>query len=223
MTEAPVTAEARTLAEVLWDYLRLVPPLTGSDIILVLGSHDLGVAEHAVKVWFGGWAPLVVFSGGRGKVTQAWPHTEAHVFAEIAQRHGVPRAAMVLEETAENTGDNITRSRALLDEAGIVVRRGILVTKPYMARRAVATAGKQWPEAEWLVSTQDVAFTDYRAPDSTERRSIELMVGDLQRIRVYADRGFQTPMVVPAAVWGAYEQLVRLGFDQYVLTDPARS
>lgn len=220
-TEPTVTAEARSLAEVLWDYHRLGPPLAGSDVILVLGSHDLGVAEHATKVWFEGWAPLIVFSGGQGKVTEAWPHSEAHVFADIAEWHGVPRAAMILEETAENTGDNITRSRALLDAAGIPVRRGILVTKPYMARRAVATAGKQWPDPEWLASTPDVAFADYTAPNSTERRSIELMVGDLQRIRVYAERGFQTPMVVPAAVWDAYEQLVRLGFDRYVLTDPA--
>jgi uncharacterized SAM-binding protein YcdF (DUF218 family) len=212
-----VTAEIRSLAEILWDYHRLAPPLTASDVILVLGSHDHRIAEHAATVWLGGWAPLIVFSGGRGKITEGWPRSEASVFADIAERHGVPRAAMILEETASNTGENITHSRAVLDAAGVTVRSGILVSKPYMARRAVATAGKQWPDVRWHVSTPAVSLAEYTAQDSSERRSIELMVGDLQRIKLYAERGFQTPMSIPSQVWEAYERLVRFGFDRYVL------
>ena len=37
------------------------------------------------------------------------------------------------------------------------------------------------------------------------------MVGDLQRIRVYAERGFQIPQEIPDDVWLAYEELVRAG------------
>lgn len=212
-----VTAEVRSLAEVLWDYHRLDRPLAASDFILVLGSHDHRIAEHAAKVWFGHWAPLIVFSGGHGKVTESWAQSEAGVFADIADRHGVPRTAMLLEETAGNTGENITRTRALLDEKGIPVRSGILVCKPYMARRAIATACKQWPDVRWHVSTPDVSLAEYAARDPSERRSIELMVGDLQRIKVYAERGFQVPMPIPPRVWEAYERLVQLGFDRYVL------
>ena len=40
------------------------------------------------------------------------------------------------------------------------------------------------------------------------------MVGDLQRIRVYAERGFQIPQEIPDEVWAAYEELVQLGFDE---------
>jgi hypothetical protein len=43
------------------------------------------------------------------------------------------------------------------------------------------------------------------------------MVGDLQRIRVYAERGFQIPQEIPGDVWCAYEELVRDGYDQYLI------
>jgi len=38
------------------------------------------------------------------------------------------------------------------------------------------------------------------------------MVGDLQRIREYPARGFQTEQPIPAKVWDAFERLVALGF-----------
>ncbi|MFD8497025.1 YdcF family protein [Amycolatopsis sp. NPDC059657] len=212
-----ITAEVRALADVLWEYHRLAPELEKSDVILVLGSHDVRVAEHAARVWQDGWAPLIAISGGRGKVTETWADSEAAVFAGVAEGLGVPRSAMILEEEATNTGENITRTRSLLAARGIEVRRAILVAKPYMARRAVATARKQWPGVEWLVSTAEVTLAGYLEGDASELRTIELMVGDLQRIKVYAERGFQAPMEIPPAVWTAYDRLVALGFTRYVL------
>ena len=41
---------------------------------------------------------------------------------------------------------------------------------------------------------------------------VSIMVGDLQRIRVYAEKGFQIPQEIPDEVWKAYEELVALGF-----------
>ena len=43
------------------------------------------------------------------------------------------------------------------------------------------------------------------------------MVGDLQRIKVYPGKGFQIHQEIPEDVWDAYEQLVRLGFDQHLI------
>lgn len=212
-----ITDEVRSLAAVLWDYHRLTPEPAKSDVLVVLGSHDLRVAEHAARLWHEGWAPLLVFSGGRGKVTESWADSEARFFADTAESLGVPRSAILLEEEATNTGENITLTRALLDRHGIPVHQAILVTKPYMARRAVATAAKQWPEPTWLVNTAAMSFVDYVADDQSETRTVALMVGDLQRIKVYADLGFQSPMEIPPHVWHAYKQLVALGFDHYVL------
>lgn len=205
-------ARARELARIVWDHLVLSGPLSKADVILALGSHDTRVAVHAARLWHEEWAPLVVVSGGRGKVTSEWAETEARVFGRVAREHGVPERALLLEETAANTGENVTASRRLLAERGAGVRSGILVAKPYMTRRALATARCQWPGVSWVASAPEHGFGE---PD--ERQFIELMVGDLQRMVVYAERGFQVPMPVPAAAWAAYEELVRLGYDRHVI------
>ncbi len=94
------------------------------------------------------------------------------------------------------------------------MRSGILVAKPYMTRRAVATARRQWPGVAWSAASPELGFDAF---DADERQFIELMVGDLQRMVVYAERGFQVPMPVPAVVWAAYEELARLGYDRHVI------
>jgi len=43
-------------------------------------------------------------------------------------------------------------------------------------------------------------------------RVIDMMVGDLQRIRLYPEKGFQIPQEIPDGVWVAYEKLVDWGF-----------
>lgn len=212
--ESHVDARARELARIIWDHLVVSGPLSKADVILALGSHDTRVAVHAARLWHEGWSPLVVVSGGRGKVTSGWDETEARVFGRVVRGHGVPEDALALEETAANTGENITASRALLEARGVVVRKGILVAKPYMTRRALATAQCQWPGVEWTASAPELGFEAF---GRDERRFVELMVGDLQRMVVYAERGFQVPMPVPAAAWAAYEELVRLGYDRYVI------
>lgn len=217
-----MTPQVVELAQILWDYNCYSPPLVRSDFILVLGSQDERVAIHAAELYADGWAPLLVTSGALGKVTRDIWHeaqTEGDRFAAVAVRCGVPESAILVERTATNTGDNVTRTRDLLCERGIEVSSGILVAKPYMKRRAFATACKQWPELRWAVSSEEVGFAAYLHAQDLQETTINLLVGDLQRIRVYADRGFQAPQPMPEAVWRAYEALVALGFDRYVIRD----
>ena len=42
---------------------------------------------------------------------------------------------------------------------------------------------------------------------------VSIMVGDLQRVKLYAEKGFQIPQDIPADVWDAYEALVAAGYD----------
>ncbi|WP_165975964.1 YdcF family protein [Actinomadura rubrisoli] len=211
-----VDERARELARIVWDHLVLADPLSKADVILALGCHDTRVAAHAARLWHEGWAPLLVVSGGNGKITTGWDETEARAFARVVRAHGVPDEALLLEETASNTGENITATRRLLDGRGIGVRRGILVAKPYMTRRALATARRQWPGVGWLAAAPELGYDSY-LDGGDERQFIELMVGDLQRMVVYAERGFQVPMPVPAAPWAAFEELARLGYDRHVI------
>ena len=43
------------------------------------------------------------------------------------------------------------------------------------------------------------------------------MVGDLQRIMVYPERGFQIEQEIPNEIWAAYKELVTLGFTKYLI------
>ncbi|MFG2000892.1 YdcF family protein [Spirillospora sp. NPDC048911] len=204
----------RALARRVWDYLVHLTPLTRSDCVLTLGCHDPRVAEHAARLWHEGWAPLIVISGGRGKVTSAWPETEAQVFAQVMRAKGVPATALLLEETATNTGANITATRKLLAERNLNITRAILVAKPYMTRRSLATAQRQWPDVEWLTSAPEASYDDLATVN--ECQLIELMVGDLQRMVVYAETGFQMPVPMDPGAWAAHEELAALGFDRYL-------
>ena len=131
-----------------------------------------------------------------------------------------PDDAILAETRATNTGENITLTRALLEERGIRPTSGLLVTVPYMHRRALAAAEKQWPEVSWTVSSQDVDFLAYPTIEVPLDRTINLMMGDLQRLKVYAEAGFQTPQEVPEAVWLSYSALKAAGYDAYLLPEP---
>ena len=208
-----MTEEVDRLARILWDYHHMGHELWKADVILVQGSHDLRVAERGASLYLDGWAPRLVFSGGLGNLTrEMWDEPEAIQFARIAREMGVPADAILTESRSTNTGENVTFTRELLNGLGLMPERFILVQKPYMERRTFATFRKVWPEKDAIVTSPPIAYDDYPTADIPLTRVIEIMVGDLQRIRLYPDRGFQIPQEIPDDVWSAFERLVELGF-----------
>ena len=115
------------------------------------------------------------------------------------------------------TKSNVQFTKELLKEKGITVKKVIAVQKPYMERRTFATIQKQWPDVELLVTSPMISYESYANDESLKKRFISLMVGDLQRIKEYPALGFQIPQDIPEDVWGAYEQLVALGYDEYLI------
>lgn len=208
------------LARTLWDYMLLGHDLAASDVIIALGSHDLRVAEHAADLFLRGLAPLLVCSGHAGRLTSGrFRASEAEMFAEVAAARGVPREAILLEAESTNTGDNITFSKALLSRRGLDPRRVILAQKPYMERRAYATCLRRWPGREVRVTSPPIPFDDYPTDDLPKDLVINVLVGDVQRMRVYAERGFQIPQPMPDEVWAAYEELVARGYTSHLVRD----
>ena len=216
--------EIRELAERLWHYHHMNHAPERSDAVLVLCSHDTAVAERGAQLYLEGWAPLLVFSGGLGVITKNfWSEPEAELFAGIARRMGVPDADILVETRSTNTGENVQFTRRLLAERGIEPQSLILVQKPYMERRAYATFRNYWPGPRVVVTSPQVSFGDYLEGYSnralTEDDVVGIMVGDLQRVRLYPEKGFQIPQEIPADVWAAYEELVRAGYDKYLIRD----
>ena len=217
-SDGAIDAPVRALARALWDYHRLGQPLKRCDGMLVLGSHDLRVAECAADLYHEGWAPWVVMSGGLGNLTRGlWTEPEAEKFARIARTRGVPDARLLLETRSTNTGENLRFSRALLAARGMHPGTCLLVQKPTMERRAVATFLRVWPGAEAIAASPRIAFDDYPTEAIPLARLIAIMVGDLQRILVYPERGFQVAQDVPESVMAAYEELIARGFTDHML------
>ncbi|MFA5967499.1 MAG: YdcF family protein [Patescibacteria group bacterium] len=206
------------LAKIIWDYHHMQHQLQKSDCIVVLGSQDTRVAERGAQLLLEGWAPLIVFSGGFGRITKnIWKETEAEKFKQIALAMGVPPDKILVEDTSTNTGENITSVRKLLENKSIDIKRIIAVHKPYMERRTYATFKKLWPEIDVLVTSPQIAYENYPTAEISEEDVINIMVGDLQRIKLYPEMGFQISQVIPDKVWSAYEQLVALGYSKCLI------
>jgi uncharacterized SAM-binding protein YcdF (DUF218 family) len=213
-----LTPEILILAKQLWDYHHTNHQMVKSDVILALGSHDLRVAERAAQLYLEGWAPLLVCSGGLGNLTSGiWTESEADQFAAIAVNMGVPASAILVENKSTNTGENIIFTDRLLKEHGRDPHSFIVVQKPYMERRSYATFKKHWPDKNVAITSPQISFEDYPTDEIPLDRVIEIMAGDLQRIREYPAKGFQIPQEIPGEVWEAFEKLVDAGFDGHLI------
>jgi uncharacterized SAM-binding protein YcdF (DUF218 family) len=215
-----LTPEILVLAKQLWNYHQVNHVIEKSDCILALGSHDLRVAERAAELYLQGFAPLVVMSGGLGNFTrEMWTEKEADKFAKVAIQKGVPRDAILIENNSTNTGENIVFTRKLLHEKDLDPKSFIVVQKPYMERRSFATFKKNWPDKKLLVTSPQISFEQYPNEEISMEKVIHIMVGDLQRIKVYPEKGFQIYQDVPEAIWNACNKLIDLGFDQHLIKD----
>jgi uncharacterized SAM-binding protein YcdF (DUF218 family) len=207
------------LAQKLWDYHHVHHAIEKCDCILALGSHDLRVADRAAELYLEGWAPLLILSGGLGNFTKGmWKETEADLFAQIAIEKGVPANAILVENKSSNTGENILFTQQLLKEKNIDPTSFIVVQKPYMERRSYATFKKHWPDKKLIVTSPQITFEDYANDEIPMERVINIMVGDLQRIKLYPEKGFQVYQEIPDEVWKAFEELVKAGFDKHLVT-----
>ena len=215
-----ITPQILGLAQQLWDYHHMNHQLKKSDCILALGSHDLRVADRAAELYLEGWAPLIVMSGGLGNLTQdMWTVPEADQFAAIAIQKGVPSDAILVENQSTNTGENILLTQLLLKKKGLEPHSFIVVQKPYMERRSYATFKKHWPDKKLIVTSPQLSFEKYPNEEIPMEKVINIMVGDLERIKFYPEKGFQIFQDIPTDVWDAYLQLRVQGFEKHLMPE----
>jgi len=200
-------------ARVVWAYHHVNHRLHAAACIIVLGSHDTRVAERGAELYLAGWAPIVVFSGNLGALTSGlWERPEAEIFADVAAAAGVPRERILVEARSTNTAENVTFSRELLAGRGLHPRRAIAVQKPYMERRTHATFRRGWPELDVAVTSPQIGFDAYPNEAISRDDVIHIMVGDLQRLIVYGERGWSARQEVPPEVMEAFAGLVEAGY-----------
>jgi len=210
---ATISDHLRADIETLWDYHRIDDELRPVDVAVGLGSHDPGVPVYVAELFHRGLFPLIVFTGANAPTTvERFPRGEAVHYREIAMEHGVPDEAILVEPNALHTGQNLDYTRDLLAERGIDVRSALIVSRPYQQRRAYATAMKRWPTVDVICSASAETLAGYVAAIGDPDRVINMLVGDTQRLTVYAESGDAIAQEVPATVMAAYERLVAAGY-----------
>ncbi|SNB88863.1 MULTISPECIES: hypothetical protein [unclassified Streptomyces] len=95
----------------------------------------------------------------------------------------------------------------------------LLISIPYMQRRAYATCRKQWPEVDPVCASQPMAFDEYAKEQDDEAEFISMMMGDTHRVMEYPRRGFAIEQEVPEHVRDAFERLRKRGYDTWLLSD----
>jgi len=208
------------LVQVLWDYMLVGHELQKSDCIFMLGSYDLRVADYAVDLYKQGYAPYLLFSGGviqqNDRLNVYWDETEADYFARRAIEQDVPKDKVIVENQASNTGENFICTRALLEKLDYDFKSFICVQKPFMERRVLATGLKLWADKQFVVTSPPISCHDYLNGYLPKDGLIQYIVGDFQRVKVYGENGFQVPQNIPTDVWSAFEDLVKMGYDQHL-------
>ena len=207
-------------AEQLWDYHCLADDPVVMDWIIGLGSYDLRVADHCAGLYLSRMGSKVVFTGNLGNWTdQLFDEPEAKIFRRRAEHLGVPTQNILVEPAATNIGENLSRTRDLIESHASGFCSAIVVTKGNTLRRVRATAEKVWPELNLCLDCPTRQWRQAVSEGWTRKALIHEMVGDLQRVLIYPGLGFQSFQTVPSKILAAYHLLVDRGFDQHLMSE----
>ncbi len=119
----------------------LATAIPEADAIVVLGGGSISPTvlqqsrlATAAKAWRAGRAPVVILSGGGGRMGSGRGRTEAERMAEAIAKLGVPASALLLETRSRSTEDNAIETAAVARPRGI--RQILLVTSALHMPRA---------------------------------------------------------------------------------------
>ena len=201
----------------LWKALHLPCEIKPADCIVGFGNYNTDIPKRAAELYFAGFAPVVLFTGGLGRNTEGRQAVaEADLFANVALAEGVPEDAILIENRSRNTKENIEFTRQLLEEHDIHAKSLLGVHQPFMEKRIAAAFPVYWPEVQFSVTSPQVDIPTFFVHAAelgiSGRTVIEETVGDFQRMKLYAEMGWQKPVEFSDDVLEAYNALVRMGY-----------
>lgn len=116
-----------------------------ADVAIVFGMNTpQRPVDRAVELFHSGAVRRLLFTGGYNQRLGA---VEAHEMARLAQEAGVPAGAILIEDRARNTDENVELSWRLLGERSEAGAIGsiMLLTIHYHLRRAHLAARRRLP------------------------------------------------------------------------------
>ena len=138
--------------------------------------------KQAIDLYRGGYARVLVLSSG-----YVYSFHEAEVMRALAIDQGVPASAIVLEQRATNTYENVTYVNAILREHRWSTI--LLVSSPYHMRRAVLVWHKQAPDVS-VVPTPAASSQFYDHGRGASLEQVSAILQEYVAILAYWRRGW---------------------------------
>jgi len=137
-------------------YMLIETPIARADVCIVFGCKNPkrreALANHAADLYEQGYFGLIAVTGGAPDKSGV---TEAAHMRDILLKRGVPADAILSEETATHTGENVVKTKALLErEKGKgSIESIIAIGQMHASRRFVMTLERHWPETKKMFTT----------------------------------------------------------------------
>ena len=162
-----------------------------SDLLFVFGSAH-GDWELVARLYASGMAPVVLVTGRAGKDYYATGVPQAHSIRAALLALGVPASALLIEDTSDNTYENVHCAKVLPERDNRLPRSILFVCKSHHSGRAWRTLALAFPEADLHCATYDGVYQGVPISQATwllHEVSRRRVYGEFQRMQLYAARG----------------------------------
>lgn len=141
-----------TLGVIIFSFGENLKPVK-SDCIIVLGCQVYGTVpspflkcrlEEGLKLYREGYGRFIIVSGGKGAGEDI---PEAAAMRDYLVSIGAPPAAIIIEDQASSTYENILYSKKKMDEYDL--KDAVIVSNKYHLKRASLIAEKEGMEASY--------------------------------------------------------------------------
>lgn len=207
------------LGKRLWNYLCYHESLKKADLILILGGGDVRVFDYGIFLWEKHFAPLLAFSGGGStrESFKVYKKSEAEAFLDLVKKKGLSQEKIIVEDTSNNTHENLLNTKKILEKRKIYPQSVILVQEPYTEMRLRLTCEKIWPQVHCQVTAPLEMWEERCKSKEYCELMINEVVGNIQRLKIYSKKKDIADVFIPHDVLSAYEELLSMGFKRFLL------
>lgn len=142
--------------------------LENADIIFVPGGSYAELGETAAALYHAGYASKIMVTGkysvkvgcfmgpksGAERYGSAF-ETESDFLEAVLLKNGVPKSAILKESASENTYENATFARKIVETQELCITKAIVCCKAFHARRAYMYFQLAFPDVSFVIHPFD--------------------------------------------------------------------
>lgn len=209
--------------KIVWNYMRIDMTFEKCDLIIGCGCMNTNIPIRCSELLKNGYGKKILFCGGLGKVSKdILNKTEAETFRDIAIDEGVSSRDIFIENRSTNTEDNFRFAKEVIQSKNLDADRILIVHNTLSERRTLSTARAILKNKKLFITSPNVTFEEFieylKNNEEKINDSISCTVGDIQRLIIYPQFGWQVKEIVPGKVLDAYYYLKNNGYTKFIIS-----